>query len=69
MNPTTIHTLHVTVILLPTPAARPMPQTPAPTTGGIEAFEDWLIDRLCDLETRFESYVTESSSRFHHQRR
>ena len=69
MNPTTTTILNITVALLPAPKARPTAETPPPTTGGIEAFEGWLIDRLCELETKFESYVTETSSRFKNDRR
>jgi hypothetical protein len=69
MIPTTSHTSSDTPLLLPAPAIRPTAETPPPTTGGLEAFESWLIDRLCELEAQFESYVTETSSRFRHDRR
>lgn len=69
MNPTIHNTLPTTLVLLPAPAVRPTAENPPPTTGGLEAFEGWLIDQLCELETRFESYVTETSSRFRNDRR
>lgn len=69
MTPTTSILLNTPVALLPAPKARPTADTPPPTSGGVDAFEGWLIDRLCELESQFESYVTETSSRFKNDRR
>ena len=53
----------------PVPTIRPTAETPPPTSGGLEAFDGWLSDRLDELMARFESYKTASSSHFHHDRR
>jgi hypothetical protein len=71
MIPATTHTPAIShvVVTVTVIVTRPTANTPPPTTGGLDAFESWLIDRLCELESRFETYITESSSRFRHDRR
>src|SRR5262245_24136093 len=53
MTSTSIHTPTVpttrpALTLLAAPKVRPTDSNPPPTTGGLEAFDAWLLERLCE---------------------